>query len=131
MRLLASRLRSSASPASSWPPPIDTSTAHRPVSDCYIVFGEAKPEDASGFPNFAQMGQQAQAQAQQQQALGGEGQKEGEGEEGAGAPGAAATEEDDGEVDETGLEQDDINVVMSQANCSRARGPSLHQLPLP
>ncbi|BGP55746.1 hypothetical protein JCM8202_005689 [Rhodotorula sphaerocarpa] len=93
-----------------------------PVSDCYIVFGEAKPEDASGFPNFAQMGQQAQAQAQQQQALGGEGQKEGEGEEGgAGAPAAAATEEDDGEVDETGLEQDDINVVMSQANCSRAR----------
>merc|ERR1712080_520509 len=36
-----------------------------PVSDCYIVFGEAKPEDASaGFPNFAQMSQQAQQQQQ-------------------------------------------------------------------
>merc|ERR1712080_45845 len=87
-----------------------------PVSDCYTVFGEAKPEDASaGFPNFAQMSQQAQAQQQQQQAasLGDASDKKKES--------AAADDEDEGDVDETGLEQDDINVVMSQANCSRAR----------
>merc|ERR1712080_496197 len=87
-----------------------------PVSDCYIVFGEAKPEHASaGFPNFAQMSQQAQAQQQQQQAasLGDASDKKKES--------AAAADDEEGDVDETGLEQDDINVVMSQANCSRAR----------
>ncbi|KWU47023.1 NAC-domain-containing protein [Rhodotorula sp. JG-1b] len=84
-----------------------------PVSDCYIVFGEAKPEDASaGFPNFAQMSQQAQQQ-QQAASLGDASDKKKES--------AAADDEDEGDVDETGLEQDDINVVMSQANCSRAR----------
>ncbi|POY74598.1 hypothetical protein BMF94_2359 [Rhodotorula taiwanensis] len=81
-----------------------------PVSDCYIVFGEAKQEDAPPFPNFAQMGQQqaqAQAQAQAQQA---------------GASAGGADEADDGEdADETGIEKDDIDVVMKQANCSRSR----------
>ncbi|GAA5983337.1 hypothetical protein JCM10908_000246 [Rhodotorula pacifica] len=86
-----------------------------PVSDCYIVFGEAKPEDASaGFPNFAQMGQQAQAAQQQQQSLG-------ESSSADDKKKADGAEEEEGDVDETGLEQDDINVVMSQANCSRAR----------
>lgn len=86
-----------------------------PVSDCYIVFGEAKPEDASaGFPNFAQMSQQAQQQQQQQQQAASLGDASDKKE-------SAATDEDEGDVDETGLEQDDINVVMSQANCSRAR----------
>ena len=64
------------------------------------------------------MSQQAQQQQQQQQAasLGDASDKKKES--------AAADDEDKGDVDETGLEQDDINVVMSQANCSRARGQS-------
>ncbi|KAJ7098042.1 nascent polypeptide-associated complex alpha subunit [Mycena belliarum] len=86
-----------------------------PNSDCYIVFGEAKIED---------MNSQAQMSAAQQFPSGG-------------APGientGAAEEdddddeipeleapEDDGNLDETGVEAKDIELVMAQVNCSRA-----------
>ncbi|GAA5854240.1 hypothetical protein JCM8547_001750 [Rhodosporidiobolus lusitaniae] len=87
-----------------------------PASECYIVFGEAKPEDpAAGFPQFAQMAQQQEQLAQAQQQLEqatlsdtAEGKKKDEG-------------EDSGEVDESGLDEADINVVMTQANASREK----------
>jgi len=79
-----------------------------PSSDTYIVFGEAKIEDLSA---------QAQASAAQQFA--------------GGAPDsfAAKTEpakaieevEEDGEVDETGVEPKDIELVMSQVQCTRSK----------
>eukprot|EP00429_Kryptoperidinium_foliaceum_P056680 CAMPEP_0176084794 /NCGR_PEP_ID=MMETSP0120_2-20121206/42434_1 /TAXON_ID=160619 /ORGANISM="Kryptoperidinium foliaceum, Strain CCMP 1326" /LENGTH=170 /DNA_ID=CAMNT_0017418601 /DNA_START=69 /DNA_END=577 /DNA_ORIENTATION=- len=81
-------------------------------SDTYIVFGEARLEDLSA---------QAQASAAQQftqAAAGGEG----EGDKSA-ESGAAKIEEveDDGEVDESGVEAKDIELVMSQVQCSRAK----------
>jgi len=90
-----------------------------PNSDCYIVFGEAKIED---------MNSQAQLSAAQQLASGG----------GAGLGvtpsknSAAADQNDDdlpdlepaeeeGEVDETGVDPKDIELVMAQVNCSRGK----------
>merc|ERR1711948_111653 len=82
-----------------------------PNSDTYIIFGEAKIEDLSA---------QAQASAAQQFT-----QQTPD----AGADGAASKEdgpkvqevEEDGEVDETDIEQKDIELVMSQVQCSRAK----------
>ncbi|XP_022912143.1 nascent polypeptide-associated complex subunit alpha [Onthophagus taurus] len=79
-----------------------------PVSDTYIIFGEAKIEDLS---------QQAQVAAAEKF-------KE------AAAEGAASnattsvppiTEESDEEVDDTGVEDKDIELVMTQANVSRPK----------
>eukprot|EP00933_Yihiella_yeosuensis_P034530 TRINITY_DN27_c0_g2_i7.p1 TRINITY_DN27_c0_g2~~TRINITY_DN27_c0_g2_i7.p1 ORF type:complete len:181 (-),score=83.91 TRINITY_DN27_c0_g2_i7:22-564(-) len=76
-----------------------------PNSDTYIVFGEAKVEDLS-----------AQAQASAAQQLGGMASEE------APASKAAAIEEvAEGDVDETGVEAKDIDLVMSQVQCSRAK----------
>merc|ERR1719198_1487213 len=75
--------------------------------ETYVVFGEAKIED---------LGAQAQASTAQNvtQDLG---------------AGAAAKDDapvadeagDDDEVDETGIEPKDIELVVAQANCSRAK----------
>ncbi|KAJ7470632.1 NAC domain-containing protein [Mycena latifolia] len=87
-----------------------------PNSDCYIVFGEAKIED---------MNSQAQLSAAQQYTGGGAPPIESTG---AGAddddddddiPELEAPE-DDGALDETGVEAKDIELVMAQVNCSRA-----------
>ncbi|GAA6001519.1 hypothetical protein JCM10207_006705 [Rhodosporidiobolus poonsookiae] len=86
-----------------------------PASECYVVFGEAKPEDSQGFPQFAQLA--AQEQLAQQQAAALEAASQAAKTEG----GDAKAVEEDGEVDETGVEESDINVVMQQANCSRAQ----------
>ncbi|XP_044746921.1 nascent polypeptide-associated complex subunit alpha-like [Coccinella septempunctata] len=82
-----------------------------PVSDIYIVFGEAKIEDSS----------------QQQQIAAAEKFKEvnSAGEEATGNPTTSvapiAEESEDEEVDETGVEDKDAELVMSQASVSRAR----------
>ncbi|CAO1629438.1 unnamed protein product [Jaminaea pallidilutea] len=95
-------------------------------SDCYIVFGEAKPEDMSA----AAQAQAAQAQMAQQEAQermlseqfansmaqGGESaqgkKKEAEEEE----------EEDESEpIDEEGVDAKDIELVMQQVSCSRRK----------
>eukprot|EP00442_Polarella_glacialis_P039224 CAMPEP_0115117936 /NCGR_PEP_ID=MMETSP0227-20121206/44196_1 /TAXON_ID=89957 /ORGANISM="Polarella glacialis, Strain CCMP 1383" /LENGTH=178 /DNA_ID=CAMNT_0002519117 /DNA_START=89 /DNA_END=625 /DNA_ORIENTATION=- len=74
-----------------------------PNSDTYIVFGEAKVEDLS-----------AQAQASAAQQLGGSAAPA--------RPAAAAVEEvDEGDVDETGVEAKDIDLVMSQVQCTRGK----------
>jgi len=89
-----------------------------PNSDCYIVFGEAKIED---------MNSQAQVSAAQQLAAGGGGVT---GLEESGAAGEEDDDddipeleapEDDGPVDETGVDAKDIDLVMAQVNCSRAK----------
>mmetsp|Transcript_6883 Transcript_6883/g.9097 ORF Transcript_6883/g.9097 Transcript_6883/m.9097 type:complete len:325 (-) Transcript_6883:177-1151(-) len=80
-----------------------------PASDTYIIFGEAKIEDLSA---------QAQSQAAEQFRA----------PEAAPAAAAqavstdvAADDGDDEEVDETGVDQKDIELVMSQAACSRPK----------
>ncbi|KAI0665197.1 nascent polypeptide-associated complex, alpha subunit [Cubamyces menziesii] len=90
-----------------------------PNSDCYIVFGEAKIED---------MNAQAQLSAAQQLASGA----------GAGMPNLESSGvgntgnddddipeleavEEDGNVDETGVDPKDIDLVVQQVGCSRAK----------
>lgn len=87
-----------------------------PASDTYIIFGEAKIEDLS---------QQAQMEAAQKfkaaEAAAAPTEIGGQGTTGASAE-AIPEEEDDGEeVDEAGVEEKDIELVMSQANVSRAK----------
>mmetsp|Transcript_12655 Transcript_12655/g.46250 ORF Transcript_12655/g.46250 Transcript_12655/m.46250 type:complete len:198 (-) Transcript_12655:50-643(-) len=85
-----------------------------PNSDTYVIFGEAKIEDLN-----AQMQAQAAAAqqfARQQQASGAA----------QSLPTVAETkdgadEEDDMEVDETGVEPKDIELVMTQASVSRSK----------
>eukprot|EP00736_Rhodelphis_marinus_P009136 Rmarinus@m.896 len=75
-----------------------------PASDTYIIFGEAKIEDLSA-QHQAAMAEQFKQQA-----------------DAAVAPKAEPKEEeDDGEVDATGLEEKDIEIVMQQGNASRSR----------
>merc|ERR1712060_719466 len=81
-----------------------------PNSDTYIVFGEAKIEDLSA---------QAQASAAQQFTQAPEAVKEAaEGKEDS-APKIEEVEE--GDVDESGIEPKDIELVISQVQCSRAK----------
>ena len=83
-----------------------------PASDTYIVFGEAKIEDLT---------QQAQMEAAQKfkqaevppSELGGTGTT--------GPAAIAEEEEDDAEVDASGVEEKDIELVMSQANVTRSK----------
>lgn len=82
-----------------------------PHSDTYIIFGAAKIEDLS---------QQAQVAAAEKF-------KAPESTPAAGDSASAATavapiaEEDEEEVDETGVDEKDIELVMSQANVPRAK----------
>merc|ERR1711968_290615 len=79
-----------------------------PASDTYIIFGEAKIEDLS-----AQAQQNAAEQFKQPEAA--QSMKEA-------APAAKQVEDaNDGEVDETGLEAKDIELVATQATVSRAK----------
>merc|ERR1719424_2242474 len=82
-----------------------------PTSDTYIVFGEAKIEDLSA---------QAQASAAQQFA------GTGDASEATQIPETAKVEdvEEDGEVDEAGIEPKDIELVISQVQCTRAKAVS-------
>jgi len=97
-----------------------------PTADTYVVFGEAKSEDlssasqaaaakqfrqpdAAGMAAAAAGGMPAMGQAPAEAAAG----------EGEDVPALAAPEEE--ELDETGVESKDIELVMSQAGCSRAK----------
>ncbi|KAJ4488053.1 nascent polypeptide-associated complex, alpha subunit [Lentinula aciculospora] len=85
-----------------------------PNSDCYIVFGEAKIED---------MNAQNQMSAQQ---LAGAGadipnlETSGAGDDDDDIPELEPAEEE-GPLDETGIDPKDIDLVMTQVNCSRAK----------
>ena len=89
-----------------------------PSSDTYIIFGEAKIEDLSQQAQMeaAQKFKAAEAPPMPVQGSGGEGGNE------AGKIPEEDEEEDDGEeVDATGVEDKDIELVMSQANVSRTK----------
>merc|ERR1712210_72521 len=82
-----------------------------PASDTYIVFGEAKIEDLS---------QQAQMEAAQKFKAAEAPQPTEMGAGGTTGP-AAIPEEDEDAPDEAGVEDKDIELVMSQANVSRTK----------
>merc|ERR1712223_626418 len=87
-----------------------------PASDTYIVFGEAKIEDLSQNAQMEAASKfTAAADPPQPTDLGGQGTVS--------SPPAAIPEddEDDEEVDATGVEAKDIELVMSQANVSRSK----------
>ncbi|KAK4051076.1 GAL4 enhancer protein [Microbotryomycetes sp. JL221] len=96
-----------------------------PVSDCYVVFGEARTDDNMAQSQFLQAHAIAQAemerQAKEAASKGGESSGAAAIEDKGKADGAAADEADDADVDSTGVEEDDIQVVMQQSNCSRAK----------
>merc|ERR1711992_181178 len=84
-----------------------------PASDTYIVFGEAKIEDLS---------QQAQMEAAQKFKAAEAPQPTEMGAGGTTGPAAIPEEEEDGEeVDASGVEEKDVELVMSQANVSKAK----------
>jgi len=83
-----------------------------PNSDTYVIFGEAKIED---------LGAQAQANAAEQFRMQEAAPSAAE-PSAAAKPAAAEEEADDGaEVDESGVEAKDIELVMTQAGVSRAK----------
>jgi len=84
------------------------------VSDTYIIFGEARIEDLSA---------QAQSAAAEQFRTPSAAAVPAAAAPTSAAPSAAA-DDDEGVVDETGVEQKDIDLVMSQASCSRAKAVS-------
>jgi len=91
-------------------------------SDCYIVFGEAKIEDMnsqaqmSAAQQLAQGGGAGAASGLETSGLGGEGDDDDDDD----IPDLEAPEEE-GPVDETGVDPKDIDLVMAQVNCSRAK----------
>jgi nascent polypeptide-associated complex subunit alpha len=83
-----------------------------PASDTYIIFGEAKIEDLSAQAQSAAAEQFRAPEA----ALGGD-----TAEPAAKAEVEEADDDDDEEVDDSGVEPKDIELVMSQAAVSRAK----------
>ena len=75
-----------------------------PNSDTHVIFGEAKIEDLSAASQAAAAQQFANAEMPSVE-----------------APSAKIEEEDEGEVDETGVEPKDIELVMTQAGVSRSK----------
>jgi len=89
-----------------------------PASDTYIVFGEAKIEDLS---QKAQMAAAEKFKAPEAgSALTGSGLEAATAQAATSAP-IAEESEDEAEIDETGVEAKDIELVMSQANVSRGK----------
>ena len=78
-----------------------------PSSDTYIIFGEAKIEDLSAQAQSAAAEQFRQADMAAMSAP-------------SAAATSAATSGTEEEVDETGVDAKDIDLVISQASCSRA-----------
>jgi len=91
-------------------------------SDCYIVFGEAKIEDMnsqsqlSAAQQLAQSGGAGGVSTLDSSELGGNGDDDDDDD----MPDLEAPDEE-GPVDETGVDPKDIDLVMTQVNCSRAK----------
>jgi nascent polypeptide-associated complex subunit alpha len=83
-----------------------------PNADTYVVFGEAKSEDTSAA-NQAAAAKQFRPPQQEMPAAAAVAPPA--------AAGAAEEASEDEAVDETGVEAKDIELVMSQAGCSRAK----------
>lgn len=89
-------------------------------ADTYVVFGEAKSEDSSAMSQAAAAKQfQQQAQAMPAADAAAEAGEEVPEAAAAAAPAEAAAAGEEA-LDETGLEAKDIDLVISQAGCSRA-----------
>ena len=88
-----------------------------PTADTYVVFGEAKSEDLSSASQAAAAKQFRQPEAMAAAAGGMPAQAAAEGGDDD-VPALAAPAEEE-ELDETGVEGKDIELVMSQAGCSR------------
>jgi len=88
-----------------------------PNSDCYIVFGEAKIEDMNSQSQISTAQQLANAGGDMPnlESLGVSGNDDEDD-----IPELEPAEEE-GEVDETGVDPKDIELVMTQVNCSRAK----------
>lgn len=85
-----------------------------PASDTYIIFGEAKIEDLSQQAQMEAAQKFKAAEAPQPTDMGATGTT--------GAPAPIPEEDDeDEEVDASGVEDKDIELVMSQANVSRSK----------
>ncbi|GME95691.1 hypothetical protein B5S28_g560 [[Candida] boidinii] len=102
---------------------IEQPEVYRSPAGSYIVFGEAKVEDFS--KRYAEAAA-AQAAAQESAASAGEISKDpasitADLEAAAAQGGVQKAEDDDEEVDETGVNADDIDLVMQQTNVSRAK----------
>lgn len=88
-------------------------------SDCYIVFGEAKIEDMnssaqlSAAQHLTSTGAGVSALAEKRTGDDNEDDDD--------LPDLEAAAEDEGPVDETGVDPKDIDLVMQQVNCSRAK----------
>jgi nascent polypeptide-associated complex subunit alpha len=80
-----------------------------PTADTYVVFGEAKSEDLTGASQAAAAQKFRQPASAEIPSV----------DETVEMP--AVIEEDEEELDETGVEAKDIELVMSQAGCSRAK----------
>lgn len=94
-----------------------------PASDSYVIFGEAKIEDA-GASQAAQVARQFAPPAAPATPSGDEEASASKAADASAskAAAAAAADEDDGEpVDETGVEAKDIELVMTQASVSRSK----------
>ncbi|KAJ4988783.1 NAC domain-containing protein [Stagonosporopsis vannaccii] len=94
-----------------------------PSSNTYIIFGEAKIEDLNSQAQASAAQQLAQAEQQGHDHAGHDHDHDHAHDEGKGkAEEKAEEEEDDGEeVDDSGLEAKDIELVMQQASVSRKK----------
>merc|ERR1740136_44373 len=88
-----------------------------PSSDTYVVFGEAKSEDVGAAANQAA----AAKQFRQPQGVGNIPAMPAGADFDGGADSAAAAVPAEEAVDESGVESKDIELVMTQAGCSRAK----------
>ncbi|GME73954.1 unnamed protein product [Ambrosiozyma monospora] len=111
---------------------IEQPEVYKSAGGSYIVFGEAKVEDLTKRYEEAMRAQQAAQQAAAgAAAAGGEAAKDPESITAdlhaaadlkeAGKDAAAGAEEDDGEVDESGVDAGDIDIIVEQTNVSRAK----------
>ncbi|PWN96331.1 nascent polypeptide-associated complex, alpha subunit [Tilletiopsis washingtonensis] len=101
---------------------ISTPEVYKSASaDVYIVFGEAKSEDQSMAAQQAQAAQIAQQEAQQDKLLADSFAASQAQSAGAGKEKEEKEEESDGEIDETGVDAKDIDLVMQQVSCSRRK----------
>ena len=92
-----------------------------PASDSYVIFGEAKIEDA-GASQAAQVARQfAPPAAPSPSGASDEAEASAGGASKGGKAAAAAEEEDEEPVDETGVEAKDVELVMTQAGVSRSK----------
>ncbi|KAG6831181.1 hypothetical protein H0H92_012321 [Tricholoma furcatifolium] len=87
-----------------------------PNSDCYIVFGEAKIEDLNSQAQLSAAQQMASTGGASAQTL----EETVANDDDEDIPELEAPE-DEGPVDETGVDPKDIDLVMAQVNCSRAK----------